>query len=188
MKSLREKFEEEYAPVAVTLPNGKVKIHYVYDAPWYLWNIPEKALRRKKYIITGLSVGSLILFIGAALLPSETNQWRLIAIAGLISLALHVLEMFGVLRFLFAKVRTTKMNYSYINEILGIVPWLRGVSLLVAFGLNVYYMGTRTVDFFTVCISVIYVVCAASAFALTIMYGKIPISREKNHMEYCEIL
>ena len=42
MKSLREQFEEDYAAVPYTdRPGGKVKIRYVYDAPWYRWDLPE---------------------------------------------------------------------------------------------------------------------------------------------------
>ena len=60
VKSLREQFEEDYAAVPYTdRPGGKVKIRYVYDAPWYRWNLPESVLKKKKWQMAGASVACL---------------------------------------------------------------------------------------------------------------------------------
>ena len=44
-KSLRERFEECYTAVPVPADNEKgFKIKYVYCAPWYIWEFPERCL------------------------------------------------------------------------------------------------------------------------------------------------
>ena len=185
MKSLREQFEMDYAPVPyVTAPGGKVKIKYVYDAPWYFWDLPKETLKKKKWQLTCVSIAVLVLFVASALIPSGVNTWTVTAIAGTFGLAVHVLELFGLLRFLAAKERTTRMNYNYVNGILSIVPWLHGLCLGAAALSGAAYMVKNTVSpgnmALNLCTCAGYMMGAALCIFLAAQYQKIPFGTCKN--------
>lgn len=181
MKSLREQFEEDYEAVPyVAQPGGKVKIRYVYDGPWYIWDIPENLLKSKKQKLTGLSLISLVLFIGTALIPAGLNTWSLTAIAGIFSLAAHVLELFGVIRFLIVPYQTTRMDYNYINGLLRIVPWIRGICLLAAGVCGIFYMAGNTFTLPGLAAFAGYLAGAVLAFVLAVQYKNIPFTTKKN--------
>lgn len=181
MKSLREQFEMDYAPVPYTTkPGGKVKIRYVYDAPWYFWDLPEKTLKKKKWMLACMSIALLVLFIISALIPCGVNVWTVTAVAGVCSLAAHVLELFGVIRFLAARQHTTRMNYNYVNGIMAIVPWLHGICLLAAFLSGVVYMAQNSINLLNIAASAGYMVCAVFSFIIAAVYQKIPFGTCKN--------
>lgn len=181
MKSLREQFEMDYAPVPYTAkPGGKVKIRYAYDGPWYFWELPREVLKKKKWTLTCMSIAVFVLFIMSALIPCGVNVWTVTAVAGVCGLAAHVLELFGIIRFLSAKAYTTRMNYSYVNGIMTIVPWLHGICLLGAFLSGVAYMAKNSVNMPNIAASAGYLVCAVLCFIIAASYQKIPFGTCKN--------
>lgn len=117
MKTLQERFEENYAAVEKPAKNKDgFKIEYVYYAPWYLWDLPEKQLRSCKYRLLAVSlVGVAFYFLaGAQQWIGNTRLW--LGVPALLGLCAHVVELFGLILFCCAKYRTTKMTYTDVNR------------------------------------------------------------------------
>lgn len=181
MKSLREQFEMDYSPVPyMAKPGGKVKIRYVYDAPWYFWDLPGDILKKKKCQLTCMSISVLILFMISALMPSGVNTWTVTAIAGTFSLAVHVLELFGVIRFWAAREHTTRMNFNYVNGIMGIVPWIHGLCLGAAALSGAVYMAKNLISLYDLAALAGYMICAVLCFFMAAVYQKIPFGTCKH--------
>lgn len=181
MKSLREQFEDDYMAVSMPANNRKgFKIQYIYSAPWYLWDMPESVLKQKKLLLTGVSVGSLFLFLLIGIQRSGLNSYILVELAGTFALCFHVLELFSIFQFLFTKYRTSRLTYSNIDRILSSVPFIRGICLVSAVVASVYYMLQNTFCWLTVFVAAGYLICALMALFIFIEYKKIPFRTEKN--------
>ena len=183
MKTLREQFEEDY--IAVSVPaneRNRVKIRYVYYAPWYCWDLPASVLNQKKLLLAGVSVGSLLLFLLAGIQETSLNTYVFVALPGTLALCAHVLELFGVFQFQYAKYRTSRMTYFSIDRILNCVPLIRGVSLLAAAAAGVSYMIRNAFQLQAVLVTGGYLACALMALFIFKEYRKIPLKTEKNNM------
>lgn len=182
MKSLREQFEENYVAVPCQKKNGgKIKIRYEYDGPWYRWNLSEKELKSQKRRIVLLSLAGLGLFVATALLPAKGNLWSPTAIAGLFSLAAHVLELFGVLRWGIASSQVTCIEFRYVHGVLGTVPWVRGVCLLATGMCTLVFLVISSLSLAEAGALAGYLLCAGMAFALGAAYKKIPFTSTQTH-------
>ncbi|MCD8020163.1 MAG: hypothetical protein LUF92_11445 [Clostridiales bacterium] len=180
MKSLREQFEEEYMPCWVEKENDKGKVEYIYCAPWYIWDLPEEKLLRKKKLLTSFSVGSLLLLFFAGTRNNFVNTNVLVQIAGICALAIHVPELFRIIQFLFAKYRTSRMNYHAVNHVLRVVPLLRGALLVIAAIAAIYNMpggSGGAGDWVTI---FCYLVSRVMAWWIYKEYKQIPFRTEKN--------
>lgn len=183
MKSLREKFEDDYTAVSVPAENRMgYKIKYVYDAPWYIWNLPEHELKRKKWLLTGVSVGSLILFILTGMQSSILNSYVFVEIPGIFALSFHVLELFSMFQFLAAGYRTTRMTYNSVNRILSWVPMVRGGCLITAAAAGIYYLLSAGGDMIAGPVIAGYLVCAFMALYVFGDYRRLSLRTEKNEM------
>ncbi|MCI5647916.1 MAG: hypothetical protein ACI4EG_15250 [Fusicatenibacter sp.] len=181
MKTLREQFEEDYAAVPYTRENsGKIVIRYVYDGPWYLWELPEKVLKKKKRFLVGLSIADFWLFVAVALLPTGVNTWSATAIAGSFSLAFQILELFGVICFWLCRYRTTRMSYQYVNRIMKTVPWLSGMALAAASLSGIVYQIRNSFGIRESAATLGYLICSVTAVKIAADYRKIPFRTEKN--------
>ncbi|MGN0266772.1 MAG: hypothetical protein ACI4D7_03750 [Lachnospiraceae bacterium] len=181
MKTLREQFEEEYIAVSVPADNKNgFKIKYVYCAPWYLWDIEEDKLKKKKRMLTCFSTASMLLYLFAGLQVTGANSFPAVEIAGIFALCAHVFELFGLFQFLFAKYRTSQMTYSNVNRTLSLFPLLRSICLAAASVSSVIYMIFITFELSALFAAAGYLICAGLAFYIFLEYRKIPVRSEKN--------
>ena len=181
MKSLREQFEDDYAAVKIPAKNkAGFKIRYVYYAPWYIWNLPEPVLKRKKLLLTCISVGNLFLFILAGVQETGLNHHKAVELTVIFALCTHVLELFSIVQFLFANYMTSRMTYSYINKTLKSMPFIRGFCLLATVMASIYYTLQNELHFRTFMIAICYLICALMALYVFWEYRKIPFKTEKN--------
>lgn len=181
MKSLREQFEDDYAAVSVpSRGRAGFKIRYVYYAPWYLWDMPEPELKMKKWLLAGASAASLLLLLITGTRQNGINSYIPVELAGTFALCAHVLESFGMFQFLAAGYRTSRMTYSGIDRILGIVPLIRGLCLIQAAAGGFYYMLQETFSWGTALAASGYLACALMALYIFREYRRIPLRTEKN--------
>lgn len=191
MKSLRERFEDEYAAVSIPADNKNgFAIKYVYYAPWYIWNLPKKQLQAKKQLIVSMSVGSLVLYLAAGLQYIGVNSSPAVTVSALLALCAHVLELVSVFQFLFAGYKTTRMNYLHVDHVLRIAPVFRGCALLVTAVCGIAYMIRNTGDIVTICVILGYAISAGMAIYIFEEYKRIPFTTERNmnlqNMEYVQ--
>jgi len=181
MKSLREQFEDDYVAVSKPADNeDKLKIEYIYYAPWYIWYLPETLLKRKKLLLAGISVGSLLIFILSGIQESGVNRYIAVEIAGTFALCAHVFELFSIFQFLFVKYRVTRMTYSAIDRVLTVAPLVRGICLVIAAAAGLYYVIQTALHLPAVLAVAGYLICALMAFYIYAEYHKILIRTEKN--------
>lgn len=117
MKTLQERFEEDYAAVEKPAKNKDgFKIEYVYYAPWYLWDLPEAQLRTCKRQLLAASLVGMAFFILAGVQQWAGNTRLWIGVPALLGLCAHVVELFGLIMFRCAKYRTTRMTYTDVKR------------------------------------------------------------------------
>lgn len=181
MKSLREAFEEEYAAVSVPADNKNgFALKYIYYAPWYIWDLPEKELHLKKQMFVRMSVSSFLLYLIAGLQNAAVNQLAIPVIFGAAALCAHVMELFRVFQFRFAKYKTSRTTYQNINRTLRWAPLLRGGCMLITALAGIYCMAVHTVTLEAVTAVLGYLVCSAAAFHIFKEYRKLSFRTEKN--------
>jgi hypothetical protein len=181
MKSLREQFEDDYAAVRIPTDNKDgFKIRYVYYAPWYLWDLPGPMLKRKKRLLSGVSICGMLVFLLTGIQKSALNSYVIVEMAGTLALCAHVFELFSIAQFLFAKYRTSRMTYVNISRILNCVPLIRALCLMVAVISCIYYMLHNTFHLNTAIVAAGYLVCTLMALYVFKEYRKMPLRTEKN--------
>lgn len=188
MKSLREQFENDYTAISMQTSNQTdFKVRYIYYAPWYLWDIPESSLKKKKRLLASISATSLLLLLITGTRKNPINSYILVELAGILALCAHVLEISSMFQFLSARYRTSRMTYSAINRVLGIVPLVRGLCLSQAVAGGIYYMLQDIFNLKTAFVTSGYLVCALMAFYIFKEYRRIPMKTEKNtSLEDCQ--
>ncbi len=185
MKTLRERFEEDYAPVKVPAAGkGGFKIRYVYYGPWYVWDLEEKKLKKKKQLLAAVSGAGLAVYLLAGLQPSGANSFAGVEAAGILGLCAHVFELSGLFSFLLARYRTSRMTFNQVNGGLLSAPLLRCLFLGAAAWETVVYMSRNTYDRLTFLVAMGYLACAGGAFFIFYQYKKIPVRTEKNNQLY----
>ncbi|MGN0293056.1 MAG: hypothetical protein ACI4D3_03515 [Lachnospiraceae bacterium] len=182
MKTLREQFEENYTPVSVPADNKDgFKIEYVYYAPWYIWDMEETKLKKKKRQLLGLSVSSFLLYLIVGLQNTGANCFAPVEIAGIFALCAHVFELFSMFQFLFAKYRTSRMTCTGVDRSLTLSPLMRSICLAVTSAGCVIYMILNS-EMSALPEAAGYLICAGLAFHISREYRKIPIRTEKNEI------
>lgn len=180
-KSLREVFEENYAAVREPAKNSAgFKIRYVYYAPWYIWCLGEKELRREKILLLTLSLVSLAVFTASVMPDSELNTQRLLFALCAASLCAHILELSALVQFAAAKRKTSRMTYNDITKLLGTCPLLRAALLEAAALGSVLYMLFVSFSALSLAVTAGYAVSGAMAWVIYKRYGRIPFTTEKN--------
>lgn len=180
-KTLRQRFEDCYTAVPVPADNARgFKIKYIYYAPWYIWNIPEKALKRRKYELLAFSVAGLCLNIGSMLQNAPLNGSPVLFLPFALALCCHVMEFRGVLQFLTAKYKTTKMTYEEVSHILSAAPLFRGIlsGFMAAVCMGYGITGTDKAVMF--CTALGYALSAATAGWICRQYASLPLIVEDN--------
>ena len=97
-----------------------------------------------------------------------------------VALCAHILELSGVLRFYFAKYRTTQMTYKNVDFILRTIPLVRGCALFGTMISGLYFLTYNSFGILTIYVLMGYFVCACSSFYIWRKYRKIPLKTEKN--------
>lgn len=181
MKTLRERFEEEYTAVSVPTDNKRgFNIVYKYYAPWYIWNLPGKKLAEVKKRILVMSIFSFICYIGAGIQDTDMNRNMLPVVFEAVALCAQVLELFGVFRFRFAKYKTDRMTYQSVNLILRTIPLASSLCLLMVAGIGLLDMEILKVNAAFIIALIGNLVSAAVSLKIFLEYRKIPFRTEKN--------
>lgn len=183
MKSLREQFEEEYAAVPVPAENKRgFTIVYRYYAPWYIWDLPEKILSSKKNLLLMISISGLLVSLAVGVQDTVINKMTVPVIFNIIALCAHVLELFAIVRFRFAKYKTDRMTYQSVNQTLRIAPLIRACCILLAVFTGMYGMSLQMLDTLAVIVLLGNLICAFLAFYIFYNYRQIPFRTEKNRL------
>lgn len=183
MKSLRERFEEEYAAVSEPADNKEgFRITYVYYAPWYIWDLPEKKLKEKKDRFLALSVLSFFLYLMAGIQDIQANRMGIPVLSGSLALCAQMLELFGVFRFRFTKYRAERMTYQSIHQILYFAPPVKAACMAVVLLSCVQEILTGALGR----PQVTALLCEAAFIVISVGmfldYRKIPFRTEKNEI------
>lgn len=182
MKTLRERFEEEYAAVSVPSDNKRgFNIVYKYYAPWYIWNFPGKKLAEVKKRILAMSVFSFICYIGAGIQDTDINRNILPVIFEAVALCAQVLELFGAFRFRLAKYKTDRMTYQSVDLILRTIPLARSLCLLMVIGTGLFCKDISKIDVAFIIALLGNLVSAVMSLKIFVEYKKIPLRTEKNN-------
>lgn len=181
MKTLKDRFEENYAAVEKPANNKDgFKIEYVYYAPWYIWDCPEAELKKKKLTFLTVSIVSLLIFIIGGVQRCHQNTTLLVGVPAIVALCAHVFELFSLAQFAAAKYRTTKMTYTDVHRILSMVPALRVGLMVVSAAGCVFYMLTKDASYGAVIALLCYLSSGMMATYLYREYKKIPLRTERN--------
>lgn len=181
LRSLRERFEEEYMATTEPCDNRQgFRIKYVYYGNWHIWNLPEEQLKKVKIKVLVLLAADIVLFALAALLPSDVNSHKYVAFPGIIAVLALALKTLGVFQFLLAKYRTTKSNFedagrrirfwSIVQVACTVLSSIGCIYCIYAFGFVIYRLMT----------ALLYALDAAACVLIFRTFVKIPVKVEKN--------
>lgn len=180
LPTLRDRFEDSYTAVPIPAENKKgYKIEYIYYAPWYYWDMPEKKLIGRKAIICALSAVSLVLFVLAATSGKrELNLKPAVFLPSALALCAHIMEASALIQFAAAKYRTTKMTFNEVRRIMDFAPTARLILTLVTACVCLYCTlrgeGSAAV-------TALNFGAAALTLAELHLFNAIPMRTEENH-------
>ena len=182
MKTPQERFEENYAAVEKPANNKDgFKIEYVYYAPWYLWDKPEAELKKCKRVLLGVSILGLACCLFAGAQRCEANTALLVGVPALLALCAHVLELYGLILFNFAKYRTTKMTYTDVNRLLTLsLPMRTGMMFLTVIAC-VYYLVVDGAGAASVTALCGFLSSGVTAIYIYRTYRALPLRTERNY-------
>ncbi len=180
-KSLKDLFEENYTAVQVPAGNKKgYKIEYLYSGPWYIWDLPEKRLKKEKWTELGLSLTGLLLYLLTGAQQAAVNSGKLGVILAALALCIHVLEISALIKFICAGYKTTKMTYQEVDRILGAATGLRGILLCGVAAMALVYGVAGGMNVTALMVLAGYMGCGAIAFYIYHRYNKIIFYTEEN--------
>lgn len=185
IKSLYERFQEDYAAVEVPCDNKKgFRIDYVYFGNWLVWNLPEKELKRRKGLILLEGIASALACFGTAAVPSALNRLPLVAFPAILAICALLIELFGVGHFCLAGYKATKFTYETVNRRMRVYPVCNLIFSAAAAGGCVYYICAygAAPDRFAVLLG--HAVLAVLSFLIRRQYAAIPVTTEKNDALY----
>lgn len=182
IKTAQQKFEEEYTAAIVPADNKDgFKIRYYYYGLWYIWNLPEHTLKKRKAIAFAEVIGCLLLYVVAFFSGAPINSLGLVAYPVLLSLCGFVLEFIGVCQFVFAHYRTTKSNYKQADRRIRNTTAFVFLCMIFAFLAGAIYM---LIYSSIMVINLIAIACYAGVALLSFLireqYKDIPFKTEKN--------
>lgn len=182
MKTLRSTFEENYKAVPEPCDNKRgVKMRYVYIGLWYVWNLPPEGIRTAKRLIGTACVFCILLFFAGALLDSPLNCNRYVSLAGMLSIAALVFEIFGTVQFCTSKEKMTSLDFHDIQAKMLLAPLAHGILLFAAAAFAVWQMFlwdsfglTDTV------VPICYALAGLLSLLMFLYFRSIPVRQEKN--------
>ncbi|MDO4340716.1 MAG: hypothetical protein Q4C91_21975 [Eubacteriales bacterium] len=183
MKSLRERFEEEYAAVSIPADNKRgFRVIYRYYAPWYIWDLPEKQLSARKNHLLIISVSGLLPYLAAGLQDTDINRMTVPVIFNIIALCAYILELFAVFRFRSAKYKTDRTTYQSVDRTMRSIPLIRACCLLMTDITGICSRNFSIPDVSAAAALLGNLICAVLAFYIFYDYRKIPFRTEKNRL------
>lgn len=181
MKSLRERFEQDYMPVAVPANNRDgFKIKYIYYGPWYYWSLPKRKLKKKKMCFIAISFVNLLLYLMAGTRPTMLNSRIEVFLPGIFGLCMNILEISACIQFLASSCRTSRLTFQNVDRVLTLAPLLHGIAEFAAGLMCGWYMLQGHRDMISIMTAAGYLLCSCLAFFLAKEYDKIPFETEKN--------
>lgn len=180
-RSLRDKFEENYTAIPVPANNkAGFRVKYVYTAPWYFWDLPKEKLSREKCVVAGASILSLVVFCLISIQALPLNQKWYTVFPAAIALCFHILELSGVVQFLFSSHSTTQMTYQEIRRILEYAPAGRMIACILAGICGGIFSFNAGINIATVLWIGSHLSCGALAWLEIRRFSAIPVRTEKN--------
>jgi len=181
VKPLYERFQEDYVAVKTPCDNKDgFRIDYVYYSPWFLWDLPEDELKKRKHLILAEGLLSLAVYIIAAAIPCWLNAMSVVAFPALVSLMVLCVELFGIGQFYFAKYRTTRFTFEVADRRLKLWPLLNAIASALAVGGCVWCMLVYGASFEGVTVTLGYTAEMVLSVLIRSQYGRIPFTTEKN--------
>lgn len=181
MKTLQERFEENYAAVERPANNKDgFKIEYVYYAQWYIWDLPEKELKKCKLTLLAVSVIGLLFYIYGGTRQCEANSALWVGVPALVGLCGHVFELFGLIMFTFAKYRTTKMTYTDVNRMLTLGPVLRTGTMVVTVTASIVYLFLLGFDWNAMIALLSFMISGITSVYVSKTYRSLNLRTERN--------
>lgn len=183
MKTFRETFEENYVAVEVPCSSKKgFKIHYEYCGPWYMWVLPASAMRKMKFIIAALCAAGIASFCASALQDNPINYSSWVSLPGTLLVAVMLFEIIGVLQFLFAKGKVTRLTFQDIDRKMKITFSLHTLLLLVTAAACVYTWCCERMAFSQGSVVFGYLISALCSAVIFHLYRRIEFKSEKNEV------
>lgn len=181
MKTLQERFEENYAAVEKPAKNKDgFKIEYVYYAPWYLWDRPEAELKKCKRTLLAASLLGLVFYVVAGTRRCEANMALWVGVPALLGLCAHMVELFGLIMFNCAKYRTTKMTYTDVNRMLTLAPLSRIGMMVLTAGASVVILFLKGFSWNGVTALMGYLISGTTAIYISKTYRALNLRTERN--------
>ena len=182
LKTLRDRFEESYTAVQVPANNAKgFKIKYVYYAPWYIWDLPQRKLKKEKLLLFSCSIISLIFFFVAATGITQSNYSAPVYIPAILAFCAHIFELAALFQFAAAKYKVTKMTYGEIDRIMRLAPMVRAACCSISGLVSVAYICLNGFSRPSSAVAAGYIACAGIAGFMYGHYCKIPYRIEDNN-------
>lgn len=133
MKSMREKYFENYEKIQTPAKNGRgFRTEYRYKGFWYGWDMGARDLKKQKarFIMTEL-LSALLLFT-AAFRSAELNTVRITAGFAAISMIPWIAEIWGVFRFSVTKSPMTVSDFDEIRNCITVGSVVRAILLVIS--------------------------------------------------------
>ncbi len=179
-KKLRDRFEDCYTAVPVPAGNARgFKMKYIYYAPWHVWDLPEKQLRRLKWALLLCSAAGLCASLSAMVQRSPLNRTPAVFALCALALCCHIMELLGLVQFVGARYRTTKMTYEEVGGLLSVMPTARAALsgvLTVVCAIHAVLGGGAV----SLGMALGFALSAAAALWVRHQYSRIPVKTEEN--------
>lgn len=179
-KTLRSRFEDNYTTVTEPADNKKgYTIRYVYYAPWYVWQVPEVAFRRKKQLLAAMELFGIMLFLAAVLIRTPLNATPMVYFFTALAFCAQLMELSGVVDFLSVKPKTTQIRYEDIHRRLVFYPTMRGILLVLAALVSIGLLASGGAAE-GVWLAPVLLLCSAMAWQVQSLIRGIPMRVEEN--------
>lgn len=183
MKTFRDTFEENYVAVEVPCNNRKgFKVRYEYCGPWFMWALPAGELKKTKRSVAALCAVSLAAFCCSALWDTPLNYSGWVSLPATFAVAVMLFEVIGVVQFLLAGKKVTRITFQDIDRKLKITLPLHTLLLLIAAAACVWLCIRYGLAFSQGCLAIGYLLsalCSARSFHI---YRRIYFKTEKNEV------
>ena len=184
IKSMREKFEENYKAVQVPANNKKgFKINYEYIGEWCLWRESAEEVSRTKRFVMTCCIGALVLYLAAAVQNSPVNYTRFVSMTGLLSLAPYIFIVFGAVQFLVSKEKMTEQDCKDIRTKLMVAPVFHAALLLMCAILCTVEVIRNRYDWTQLLIGLCFLLAGLQSLLLFLRFRKLHEYKVPNDMK-----
>lgn len=181
-KSPYERFMDEYTAIEVPSQSRRgFKVKYVYYGTWYIWDLPDEQLKKKKVTVLFACGLGLSATIAAACIHHVLNTMLLVGIPATLALLICLLQTINVGRFVLSKNPTSRSNYRAITNGMKIFSVLSSIlSAITVLSCLGYSISLSLIDIQVCIIPFLHLIVAASSVLIWKTYTGIPFRTEKN--------